>query len=164
MRKDITVVINTVEVMIVLEVIVPSRWPLVALAYASPETMWLRVESAYISFTTSTPYQSSPWSMETTKVIQVGKPPSLRIMLWSLLPCCSFYIMIKAFHDFGWSNVTIGATSYFAAWLLMDESLYSQDFLGLSQWQSGIGRWHACIIILVNVFFYHSGLRWVRAC
>ena len=34
--------------MIVLEVIVPCRWPLVALTYASPETMWLRVESAYI--------------------------------------------------------------------------------------------------------------------
>ena len=34
MRKDITAVINTVEVMIVLEVIVPC--------------MWLRVESAYI--------------------------------------------------------------------------------------------------------------------
>ena len=47
-RKDVTAVINTVEVMIVLEVIVPCRWPLVALACASPETMWLRVESAYI--------------------------------------------------------------------------------------------------------------------
>ena len=33
--------------MIVLEV-VPCRWSLVALAYASPETMWLRVEFAYI--------------------------------------------------------------------------------------------------------------------
>ena len=91
--------------------------------------------SLHISFTTSTLYQSISWSMETTKVIQVGKPPSLRIMLWSLLPCCSLYIMIKAFNDCGWSNVIIGATSYFAAWLLMDESLYSQDFLGLSQWQ-----------------------------
>ena len=45
MRKDVTAVINTV---IVLDVIVPCRWPLVALAYASPETMWLRVESASI--------------------------------------------------------------------------------------------------------------------
>ena len=36
--------------MIVLEVIVPCRWPLVALAYASPETMWMRVESAYIFY------------------------------------------------------------------------------------------------------------------
>ena len=47
-RKDVTAVINTLEVMIVLEVIVPCRWPLVALAYASPETTWLRLESAYI--------------------------------------------------------------------------------------------------------------------
>ena len=109
--------------------------------------------SLLISFTTSTIYQSIPWSMETTKVIQVGKPPSMKIMLWSLLPCCSLYILIKALHDCGWSNVTIGATSYFAAWLHMDESLYSQDFPGLSQWQLGIGRWHACIIILVNVLF-----------
>ena len=108
--------------------------------------------SLQLSFTTSTLYQSIPWSMETTKVIQVGKPPSLRIMLWSLLPCCSLCIMIKAFHDCGWSNVTIGATSYFAAWLHMDESLYSQNFLGLSEWQLGTGRWHTCIIILVNVF------------
>ena len=107
----------------------------------------------HISCTTSTLFQSIPWSMETAKVIQVGKPPSLRIMLWSLLPCCSLYIMIKAFHDCGWSNVTIGATSYFAAWLHRDKSLCSQDFLSLSQWQLGIGRWHACIIILVNVFF-----------
>ena len=105
--------------------------------------------SLHTSFTTSTLYQSIPWSMETTKVIQVGKSQRLRIMLWSLLPCYSLYIMIKAFHDCGWSDVTIGATSYFATWLLMDESLYSQDFLGLSQWQLGTGRWHACIIILV---------------
>ena len=34
--------------MIVLGVIVPCRWLLVALAYASPETKRLRVESAYI--------------------------------------------------------------------------------------------------------------------
>ena len=47
-RKDVTAVINTMEVMIVLEVIVRCRWPLVALVYASPETMWLRVQSAYI--------------------------------------------------------------------------------------------------------------------
>ena len=47
-RKDVTALINTLEVMIVLEVIVPCRWPLVAFAYASPEIMWLRVESAYI--------------------------------------------------------------------------------------------------------------------
>ena len=119
----------------------PHQWPC--------DCEW----SLHISFTTRTLYQSIPWSMETTKVIQVGKPPSLRIMLWSLLPCCSLYIMIKAFKDCGWSNVTIGATSYFAACLHMDESLYSQDFLGLSQWHLGIGRWHACIIILVNVFF-----------
>ena len=32
--------------MAVLGVIVPCRWRLMALAYASPETMWLRVESA----------------------------------------------------------------------------------------------------------------------
>ena len=127
----------------------PHQWPC--------DCEW----NLHISFTTRTLYQSIPWSMETTKVIQVGKPPSLRIMLWSLLPCCSLYIMIKAFNDCGWSNVTIGATSYFAACLHMDESLYSQDFLGLSQWHLGIGRWHACIIILVNVFFYDSGLRWV---
>ena len=112
--------------------------------------------SLHISFTKSTLYRSIPWSMETKKVIQVGKPPSLRIILWSLLHCCSLYIMKKAFHDCGWSNVTIGATSYFAAWFHMDESLYSQDFLGLSQWQLGIGWWHACIIILVNVFFFLS--------
>ena len=102
--------------------------------------------SLHISFTTSTLYQSIPWSMETTKVIQVGKPPSLRIMLWSLLPWCSLDIIIKAFHDCGWSNVTIGVTSYFAAWLHIDESLYSQNFLGLSQWQLGIGQWHACFL------------------
>ena len=47
-RKDVTAVINTLGVMIVFQVIVPCRWPLVALAYASPETMWLRLESAYI--------------------------------------------------------------------------------------------------------------------
>ena len=93
----------------------------------------------HMSFAASTLYQSIPWSMETTKVILVGKPPSLKIMLWSLLPCCSLYITIKAFHDCGWSSVTIGATSYFSAWFNMDESLYSQAFLGLSQWQLGIG-------------------------
>ena len=146
--------------MIVLEVIVPCRWPLVALAYASLETMWLRVESAYI-FHHKYPIQEYSMINGNHEGHSSREAPSLRIVLWSLLPCCSLYIMVMAFHDCGWSNVTIGATSYFAAWLNMDERFYSQDFLGLSQWQKLDDD---CIIILVNVFFYHSGLRCVRAC
>ena len=43
--------------------------------------------------------------------------------------------MVTAFHGSGLSSVTDGVTPYLAAWSHMNESLYSQDFMGLSKWQ-----------------------------
>ena len=109
--------------------------------------MWLRVESAYI-FHHKYPipeYSMINGNHEGHSSREAPQSENYAVKLIALL-------FTTPFHDCGWSNVTTGATSYFAAWLHMDESLYSQDFLGLSQWQLGIGRWHACIIILVNVF------------
>ena len=82
--------------MIVLEAIITCRWPLVALTYALPETIWLRVESAYI-FDHKYPIAESSmirW-MGTMKLIQVWKPPSLIMMLWSLLSGGLLYIIVK---------------------------------------------------------------------
>ena len=89
--------------------------------------------------------------------------PSLRMMLWTLLSCCSLQIMVKAFHTSGWSNVMIGATSYHAACLHMDESLCCQDIQGLSQWQLG-NTLMSGLYDHPGERFYHSGLRWLRAC
>ena len=153
-RENVTAVINTMEVMIVLEVIVPCRWPLVALAYASPKTMWLRVESAYIFHHT---YPVPEYSMingnhEDHSSREAPKSENNAVKLTARL-----FIV----HNDKVFSTTVAdqmlpcyhcATSCFAAWLHTDESLYSQDFLGLSQWQLGIWRWHACIIIPVNVF------------
>ena len=128
-RKDVTAVIITMEVMIVLEVIVSCRWSPVALAYASPETIWLRVESEYI-FHHKYPipeYSTINGNHDGHSSREDPKSENNAVKLTALL--------FIVHNDKGWSNVTIGATSYFAAWLHMDESLYSQDFLGLSQWQ-----------------------------
>ena len=120
---------------VLLEVIVHCRWPLVALAYASPETMWLRVESASI---VHHKYPIPEYSMinGNHEGHSSCEPPSLRIMLWSLLPCCSLYIMInrKGFprmwliRCYHWFNLTLCRIIAYV-WEFI------QDFLGLSQWQ-----------------------------
>ena len=113
-RKGAIAVINTIEVMLVLEAIVTCRWSLVALTYALPETMWLRVESAYIFFHKYPIAESSVirW-MGTMFIIHNSKGFPLLWLIkcydWcDLMPCCRIVYELESIQlDMDWWHACI---------------------------------------------------------
>ena len=141
MRKDITAVINTVEVMIVLEVIVPCRWPLVALAYASPETMWL-----YIPFTTSALYQSINGNHEGHSSREAPKSENNAVMLTALL--------FIVYNDKGFPRLWLIKCYHWCNLILCRMIAYGWEFI-----QSGFPRSKSMTVMnwAMTCLYHHSG-------
>ena len=151
-RKHVTAVINTVDDMIVLEVIVPYRWPLVALAYASPETMWLRVESAYIFHHK---YLIPEYSMiNGNREGQVGKPPSI-VHKDKGFPRLQ---LIKCYH---WCNLILSCMITYG-WEFIQSGFPRSKSMTVRNWAMTCLYHHSAECFCL--FSYHSGLRWVRDC
>ena len=160
--KDVTAVINTVEVMIVLEVIVPCRWHLVALAYASSETMWLGEGSAYI-FHQKYPipeYSMINGNHEGHSSREAPKSENNAVKLIALLSIVH--------NDKGFPRLWLIKCYHWCNLILCRMIAYGWEFIqpGFSRSKSMTARNWAmtCLYHHSGDFLYHSGLSWVRAC
>ena len=162
MRKDVTAVINTMEIMIVLEVIVPCRWSVMALTYASPETMWLRVECAYIfhnklaipeysmingnhgNHSSRKAPKSENNAVKHTALLFIGHNGKGFPRLW----------LIKCYH---WYNLKLWCMIAYG-WEFIQSGFPRSKSMTIRNWAM------TCLYHHSGECFYHSGLRWARAC
>ena len=136
--------------MIVLEFIVPCRWPLVALACASPETMWLRAESAYI-FHHKYPipeYSMINGNHEGHSSREAPKSENNAAKLTALL--------FIVHNDKGFPRLWLIKCYHWCKLILCRMIAYGWEFIQSgfprSKSMTGIVRCHACVIILVILF------------
>ena len=60
------------------------------------------------------------WPMQPRKLMSVWNPPNCKMISWNSLPSGWLSITSSDFNQRGWSNVIIGFTLYWRAWLQMN--------------------------------------------
>ena len=129
--------------MIVVEAIVTCRWPLVALAYVLPETMWSRVESAYIF------HHKYPIPVFHDKINGNHEAHSSMEAPKSENDVVKLTVPLFIVHN---------GKGFPLLWLIKcsdwcDPMPCRRIVYELESIQLDMDWWHACIITIVNVFF-----------